>query len=66
MSDYFCLLQVPKTIQALVNARIKIWILTGDKQEAAINIGLSTKLITQNSTIIILNESKLMVSLQVN
>ncbi|XP_025203440.1 probable phospholipid-transporting ATPase IA [Melanaphis sacchari] len=50
---------VPKTIQALMCAAIKVWILTGDKEETAINIGLSTKLITQDSSIIIFNESKL-------
>ena len=30
---------VPDTIQVLLDAGIKIWILTGDKQETAINIG---------------------------
>lgn len=40
---------------------MKLWILTGDKQEIAINIGLSTRLITENSQIIVFNESKLMV-----
>ncbi|XP_060847824.1 probable phospholipid-transporting ATPase IA isoform X3 [Rhopalosiphum padi] len=50
---------VPKTIQALMCAAIKVWILTGDKEETAINIGLSTTLITQDSSIIIFNESNL-------
>ncbi|KAE9524276.1 hypothetical protein AGLY_015315 [Aphis glycines] len=50
---------VPKTIQALMCAAIKIWILTGDKEETALNIGLSTTLITQDSSIIIFNETKL-------
>lgn len=31
--------QVPETIETLMKADIKIWILTGDKQETAINIG---------------------------
>lgn len=52
---------MPKTIQALMCAAIKIWILTGDKEETALNIGLSTTLITQDSSIIIFNETKLMV-----
>jgi P-type E1-E2 ATPase len=33
--------QVPETIETLMKADIKIWILTGDKQETAINIGNS-------------------------
>jgi phospholipid-transporting ATPase len=32
---------VPDTISALRKANIKVWVLTGDKQETAINIGLS-------------------------
>lgn len=30
---------VPDTIATLMRAGIKIWVLTGDKQETAINIG---------------------------
>lgn len=30
---------VPETISTLMKAEIKIWILTGDKQETALNIG---------------------------
>lgn len=30
---------VPETIANLLKAGIKIWVLTGDKQETAINIG---------------------------
>ena len=30
---------VPESIAALADADIKIWVLTGDKQETAINIG---------------------------
>jgi len=36
--------QVPETIETLMKADIKIWILTGDKQETAINIGNSASL----------------------
>lgn len=32
--------QVPETIETLLKAGIKIWVLTGDKQETAINIGM--------------------------
>lgn len=45
-------------------AQIKVWILTGDKEETALNTGLSTTLITQDSSIIIFNESKLMVNFE--
>jgi phospholipid-transporting ATPase len=31
---------------------IKVWMLTGDKKETAINIGLSTKLITKEDNLI--------------
>ena len=38
--------QVGETISALKNAGIKIWVLTGDKMETAVNIARSCKLIT--------------------
>ena len=34
---------VPETIQALLGADIRVWMLTGDKRETAINIGEKTK-----------------------
>nr|XP_036221237.1 phospholipid-transporting ATPase ID isoform X7 [Bactrocera oleae] len=37
---------VPQTIANLQMAGIKIWVLTGDKQETAINIGYSCQLLT--------------------
>ncbi|XP_052238841.1 phospholipid-transporting ATPase ID-like isoform X1 [Dreissena polymorpha] len=37
---------VPETIANLAVAGIKIWVLTGDKQETAINIGYSCRLLT--------------------
>ncbi|XP_032295408.1 phospholipid-transporting ATPase ID isoform X2 [Drosophila virilis] len=37
---------VPKSIANLQSAGIKIWVLTGDKQETAINIGYSCQLLT--------------------
>lgn len=33
------LLQVPECIDRLAQAGLKLWVLTGDKQETAINIG---------------------------
>ncbi|KAL8613377.1 hypothetical protein ACOMHN_057097 [Nucella lapillus] len=38
---------VPDTIANLALANIKIWVLTGDKQETAINIGYSCRLLTE-------------------
>ena len=57
------LVQVPETIAALMKADINVWVLTGDKQETAINIGYSTNLIGQGTPLIILNESSLDVSI---
>nr|CAI5828685.1 unnamed protein product [Callosobruchus analis] len=36
---------VPETIAALLEADINVWVLTGDKQETAINIGYSCRLL---------------------
>ncbi|KAJ3122446.1 hypothetical protein HK098_002819 [Nowakowskiella sp. JEL0407] len=47
---------VPDTIHTLAEAGIKLWVLTGDRQETAINIGYSCKLITEEMTLIIVNE----------
>lgn len=54
---------VPDTIETLLKADIKIWVLTGDKQETAINIGYSCKLIEQHMSIIVINEDGLDVSI---
>ena len=50
---------VPETIANLLSANIKVWILTGDKQETAINIGHSCKLLSQDVPLIILNTTDL-------
>lgn len=47
--------QVPETIKALANAGIKLWVLTGDKQETAINIAWACQLIDHSMTRIIVN-----------
>lgn len=47
---------VPETIQTLQNAGIKIWVLTGDRQETAINIGMSCKLLSEDMNLLIINE----------
>ncbi|XP_026878503.2 phospholipid-transporting ATPase IA isoform X1 [Electrophorus electricus] len=51
--------RVPETIETLIKADIKIWILTGDKQETAINIGHSCKLLTKNMGLLVINEESL-------
>uniref|UniRef100_A0A8C9MX49 Phospholipid-transporting ATPase n=1 Tax=Serinus canaria TaxID=9135 RepID=A0A8C9MX49_SERCA len=51
--------KVPETIETLMKADIKIWILTGDKQETAINIGHSCKLLRKNMGLIVINEGSL-------
>ncbi|KAL7914975.1 hypothetical protein GGI35DRAFT_165130 [Trichoderma velutinum] len=49
---------VPETIDKLRRANIKVWMLTGDKRETAINIGHSARVCKQFSEIYILDSSK--------
>ncbi|XP_047410286.1 phospholipid-transporting ATPase IB-like [Sciurus carolinensis] len=49
--------KVPETISTLLRANIKIWVLTGDKQETAVNIAFSCKLISGTTPRIYLNAS---------
>ncbi|KAK9723743.1 hypothetical protein RND81_05G022300 [Saponaria officinalis] len=46
---------VPEAIESLRQAGIKVWVLTGDKQETAISIGLSCRLLTADMQQIIIN-----------
>ncbi|KAL5149168.1 Phospholipid-transporting ATPase 1 [Glycine soja] len=46
---------VPESIESLRIAGIKVWVLTGDKQETAISIGYYSKLLTSNMTQITIN-----------
>jgi len=46
---------VPETIDRLRRANIKMWMLTGDKRETAINIGHSCRLIKDYSSVTILD-----------
>ncbi|KAH9827169.1 phospholipid-translocating P-type ATPase [Teratosphaeria destructans] len=46
---------VPETIDRLRRANIKMWMLTGDKRETAINIGHSCRLIKDYSSITVLD-----------
>ena len=47
---------VPETIHTLQEANIKVWVLTGDRQETAINIGMSSKLLSEDMMLLIVNE----------
>jgi len=55
---------VPETIATLAKADIKIWMLTGDKQETAINIAHSCRLISGNMSTLILDDDSLEVQVQ--
>ncbi|WOL06845.1 phospholipid-transporting ATPase 1 [Canna indica] len=46
---------VPEAIESLRQAGIKVWVLTGDKQETAISIGLLCRLLTNDMHQIIIN-----------
>ena len=43
---------VPDAIHTLQLAGIKVWVLTGDRQETAINIGMSCRLITESMNLV--------------
>lgn len=47
---------VPETLRKLEQAGVKIWVLTGDKQETAINIGLSCGAIDEGMDVVLINE----------
>lgn len=53
---------VPETIEKLRRAGLKMWMLTGDKRETAINIGYSCKLIKDYSKVVILSIEKSTIS----
>ncbi|BDA48078.1 probable phospholipid-transporting ATPase 7 [Coccomyxa sp. Obi] len=46
---------VPEAIQTLVTAGIKVWMITGDKQETAINIAIACKLVHHPDSLIVIN-----------
>ena len=48
---------VPDTIATLAAAGVRTWVLTGDKQETAINIGYACELLTPAMYTIVLNET---------
>lgn len=50
---------VPESIDTFLNAGIKVWVLTGDKKETAINIGFSCKLLRHGMQIDAISEESL-------
>ncbi|EFA81830.1 hypothetical protein PPL_05062 [Heterostelium album PN500] len=53
--------RVPETIARLSDADIRIWMITGDKQETAINIGISCCLLDpEEDNYLILNETNIL------
>lgn len=50
---------VPSTIFDLAQAGIKIWVLTGDREETAVNIGHACRLINDKMTLVYVNQERL-------
>nr|XP_026491602.1 probable phospholipid-transporting ATPase IA isoform X1 [Vanessa tameamea] len=50
---------VPEAIAALLKANIHVWVLTGDKQETAINVAHSARLLHSAMPLLLLNEESL-------
>eukprot|EP01116_Phalansterium_solitarium_P015177 TRINITY_DN3338_c0_g1_i1.p1 TRINITY_DN3338_c0_g1~~TRINITY_DN3338_c0_g1_i1.p1 ORF type:complete len:1375 (+),score=593.47 TRINITY_DN3338_c0_g1_i1:69-4193(+) len=46
---------VPETLAYLLKAGIKIWMITGDKQETAINIGHSSRLLSTEQLLVVVD-----------
>ena len=49
---------MPETIESLLSAGIKVWVLTGDKQETAIEIGKSCNLINEKTMDLVILSAK--------
>ena len=49
---------VPQTIKDLNKANIKVWMLTGDKEETAVNIGYSAGLLSNEVEKLFISGSK--------
>jgi phospholipid-transporting ATPase len=47
--------EVPETIRFMKDAEIKVWVLTGDKRDTAINIGLGSGLLTLEQELLYLD-----------
>lgn len=49
---------VPECIETLQAAGVRIWVLTGDKLETAINIGFACRLLNTKQTLLVVNASE--------
>ena len=49
---------VAEVISFIKEAGVKLWVLTGDKVETAINIGFSCKLLDRETEIFVITETK--------
>jgi len=49
---------VPETIEYLLKCGMKVWVITGDKQQTAINIGYATRLLQRDQPQVIINVDK--------
>jgi phospholipid-transporting ATPase len=50
--------EVPESIATMLDAGVKVWMITGDKQETAINIAVSCKLFTNSDSLLTCNAEK--------
>ncbi|KAK6035436.1 hypothetical protein COOONC_27059 [Cooperia oncophora] len=48
---------VPETLGRLVTAGIRVWVLTGDKLETAVNIGNSCRLLSAKAPMMVLSST---------
>ena len=46
---------VPESIAKMISAGVKVWMITGDKQETAINIAVSCRLFNDTDSLLIRN-----------
>jgi phospholipid-transporting ATPase len=50
---------VPDTIRTLLAASIRVWVITGDKQETAISVGVACGLLQDPGALLLLNAGTL-------
>jgi magnesium-transporting ATPase (P-type) len=47
--------EVPESIAKMISAGVKVWMITGDKQETAINIAVSCRLFNDSDSLLVCN-----------
>lgn len=47
--------EVPESIAKMISAGVKVWMITGDKQETATNIAVSCRLFNDTDSLLICN-----------